>query len=79
MTIRIFEKDTRREIGVISETDLQSMIDHMEEESSKDKDYFVDPTTVDTLEELGASAELVSLLRHAIGDSDGMDICWEQA
>lgn len=79
MTIRILEKDTRREVGVISDTDLQKMIDHMEEESSKDQDYFVDLTTVDTLEKLGASAELVSLLRNAIGDSEGIDICWEQA
>ena len=78
MNIRICEKDTGREIGRISEEDLQAMLDHMEEESSKDKDYFVDPMAVDALERAGASTELVALLRNAIGDSEGVDIVWER-
>jgi hypothetical protein len=78
MNIRIREKDTGHEIGRISEADLKILLDHMEEESTKDVDYFVDPTAVDALERLGASAELVTLLRNAIAGSEGVDIVWER-
>lgn len=71
------EKDTGRLIGSISETDVQFLVDQLEEESSDDRDYYVDEATVDMLEEEGASTTLVSLLRSAVaGHSEGIDIAW---
>lgn len=78
MSIRILEKDTGYELTRISEEDLAVLVGHMEEESSTDQDYYVDPFSVDALERLGASAGFVETLRKAIGSSEGIDIVWER-
>ena len=64
-------------IGRISEGDLQFLMDQLEEESSEDRDYCVDEATIDMLEEEGAPAALVSLLRIAVENhAEGLDISW---
>ena len=78
MGIHISEKTTGRFIIEISEGDLDVLIGHMEEESSKDKDYFVEHTAIDALERLGASGEFVSALRAEVGTSEGIDIVWSR-
>lgn len=77
MNIRISNKTTGAVLGNIGKDDLQFLIDKLEEESSHDTDYFIDLATVDILEEAGGSAELIEMLRGAVGDSDGIDIAWE--
>ena len=79
LTVRITNKATGAVLGNISQEDLQLLVDKLEEESSKDTDYFINQATVDMLEEAGGSAALVTLLRLAVGTSDGVDIAWEQA
>ena len=78
MSIRISEKASGRTIGEVSEQDLEVLIGHMEEESSKDQDYFIESMAIDNLERLGASNEFVALLRGAVGSSDGIDIVWSR-
>jgi hypothetical protein len=71
------EKDTGRLLGSISDSDLQFLIDQFEEESSDDRDYYVDEDTLAMLEEEGAPAGLITLLRTAIaGQSEGLEIAW---
>ena len=41
-------------IGTITETQLQFLIDNMEEESLEDQDYAITPMTLAYFEELGA-------------------------
>lgn len=79
MHVRITDKSTGAVLGYITREDLQFLIDHLEEESSRDTDYFIDQATVDLLADAGGSATLVSLLRSAVGTSDGIDIVWESA
>jgi hypothetical protein len=71
-------KDGGDVIGTIDEDDLQMLIDQLVEEDEEDTDYYITPMTIDLLEESGASAELVSILREAVGDSEGVDIAWEE-
>ena len=78
MSIRLSEKDSGRTLGSISEADFQMLVDYMEEESSKDQDYYVEHTAVDALESLGASADFIALLRTAVGESDGIDVVWAE-
>ena len=78
MSIRISEKASGRTLGEVSEQDLEVLIGHMEEESPKDQDYFIESMAVDNLERLGASSEFVALLRGAVGSSDGIDIVWSR-
>jgi hypothetical protein len=75
---RLLLKDGGRFLGVISDADVKVLIDELEETELADDDYFVDGPTVEILEAAGASAALVSLLRSAIGDSEGVDIRWEK-
>ena len=77
MDVRIFNKDTGSFVGMISRADMQFLADQLEEESESDTDYFVDTNSIDALEELGGNQALISLLRRAVGTSDGVEIRWE--
>ena len=72
------DKETDDVIGRISDDDLQFLIEQLEEESEGDADYWIDENTVVFLEENGASADLVKLLRAAIDGIDGLDVAWTQ-
>jgi hypothetical protein len=76
--INLLLKDGGDVIGTIDEDDLQLLVDQLVEEDEEDTDYYITPMTIDLLEESGASAELVSILREAVGDSEGVDIAWEE-
>jgi hypothetical protein len=74
--ITLREKDSGKRLGSISEEELQSLVDALEEESRSDTDYWIDAPTVDMLEEEGASVHLVALLRSAVNGRDGVDVAW---
>ena len=78
-SIRILDNNSGAHLGDIKREDLQLMIDQFEEESSRDQDYFIDAATIDLLQEAGASERLLTLLREAVGTSEGIDIRWEEA
>ncbi|HEU4589313.1 MAG TPA: hypothetical protein VFS13_00280 [Steroidobacteraceae bacterium] len=75
---KIYNKNTGALLGVVSESDVQCLIDVLEEEDRKDVDYFIDLDTVDILESNGGSQALATMLRTAIGPSEGVDIRWEK-
>jgi hypothetical protein len=75
---RLYNKKTNALLGNVSDTDIDCLVDVLEEEDSKDVDYFIDLDTVDILEDNGASADLVKLLRAAIGAGEGVDVRWEK-
>jgi len=70
-------KDSGAFLGTIDEADLQVLVDQLEEERADDTDYYVCPSTIDLLEEAGGSAGLISLLRQAVGDSEGVEVSWK--
>ena len=74
---RLYNKQTNGFLGSIDDDDVQCLVDVLEEEDSKDVDYFIDDSTVDIIEENGGSATLVKLLRSAVGTSEGVEIRWE--
>ena len=74
--IRLVNKDTGQAIGSVSEDDLQVLVDQLEEEDSEDTDYYVSADTIDLLEENGASADLLRVLRQALGDAEGIEVSW---
>ncbi len=69
-------KDTNQLLAQIDDADLAHMVAVMEEESSTDRDYFIDLSTVSLLQTAGASENLTSVLRAAIGATDGIDVIW---
>jgi len=75
---RLYNKKTNALLGELSESDVDCLVDVLEEEDSKDVDYFIDLDTVDILEDNGASQQLVKMLRAAIGATEGVDVRWER-
>ena len=78
MEVRISDKASGSNIGTVSREEFQFLVDQLEEESSTDADYFIDSATIDMLEDNGGSATLVAMLRAAVGESEGIDITWQQ-
>jgi inactivated superfamily I helicase len=75
---KLYDKKNNALLGEVSKEDVQCLIDVLEEEDSEDVDYYVDLDTVDILEDNGASAALVQMLRAAIGATEGIDIRWSK-
>ncbi|HEX6532945.1 MAG TPA: hypothetical protein VF041_00025 [Gemmatimonadaceae bacterium] len=76
--IQLYDAERGTRLGTISEEQLQSLIDELEEESATDRDYYLTPATIDMLESDGADPELVRLLRDALAGREGMEIRWER-
>jgi hypothetical protein len=72
-------KESGAVLGEIDEADLQLLIDRLVEEDEEDVDYYVSPVTIEMLEHSGASSRLIDLLKQAVGDSEGVDIVWEES
>jgi hypothetical protein len=77
--IQLHEKETGVFVGTITEAQLQFLIDQLEEESADDTDYYIDQATLDLFEEVGAEADLLALLRQALGTREGIEIVWSRA
>jgi processive 1,2-diacylglycerol beta-glucosyltransferase len=76
--INLYEKDTNKPLGQISEAQLQYLIDHLEEEWSEDQDYAVTPLLLEYFEGLGADPTLISLLKDALGGREEIEIIWSK-
>ena len=76
--ITLRDKETGAEIGSISEEELRFLVDHLEEEFDEDRDYYINQTTSDIMEQNGADPDLIALLRRAIGDREGIEIEWSR-
>jgi hypothetical protein len=63
----------------LTDAQLQFLIDQLEEESADDTDYYIDQATLDLFEEVGAEADLLALLRQALGPREGIEIVWSRA
>jgi hypothetical protein len=76
--IDLYNTETNQLIGSITDSDLQVLVDCLEEESSTDQDYYITPATIDLLGDGRASDHLLGLLRHAVGSSDGVEVRWQR-
>jgi processive 1,2-diacylglycerol beta-glucosyltransferase len=76
--ITLTEKGSNQPVGQITEAQLQYLIDNLEEEWLEDQDYAITPLLLQNFEEKGADAELVSLLRNALGGREEIEIAWSK-
>jgi hypothetical protein len=76
--IDLYNTATNELIGSITETDLQVLIDALEEESSIDQDYYIDAPTIELLADGRPTDHLVDLLRRAVGSGEGVEIRWQR-
>ena len=77
--IQLHEKETGVFLGRITDAQLQFLIDQLEEESTDDTDYYIDHATLNLFEEVEVEADLLALLRQALGTREGIEIVWSRA
>jgi hypothetical protein len=76
--IRLYDKDTGKQVGEVADETFRFLVDLLEEESADDRDYFIDADTLDWMAEEGADPALVAVLRKALGGREEMEIRWER-
>jgi hypothetical protein len=77
-TIQLYDNDTQVQLGEITERQLQFLIEHLEEESVVDQDYYLTSDTLDMFAQAGADPALLVLLRQGLGERPGMEIRWSR-
>jgi hypothetical protein len=76
--ITLKDKETGKLIGEISEDQLQFLINELEEEDSKDADYYLNRATIEMLKERGMDGALTDLLYGTLGERDEIEIGWSR-
>jgi hypothetical protein len=76
--IDLYNDATDELIGTITEADLKVLTDALEEESTEDRDYYIDQATIDVIGDGRATDHLLKVLREALGSNPGIDIRWER-
>lgn len=76
--INLYDCESNRLLGTVSDADLKALVDALEEESSDDHDYYINAETIELLAPT-ASPQLIDLLRGALGSNEGVDVRWERA
>jgi hypothetical protein len=79
MAVTLTDSETGAAIGTITDDQLTQLAEHLEEESPEDQDYWIDGDTLDALEEEGVDAALVTLLRGALGEREGIEVRWAKS
>ena len=77
--VELRDAERGTQLGTITEQQLKFLIDALEEESMSDNDYYITADTIEMLKTDGADADLVGLLRRALGNREGLDIRWSRA
>jgi hypothetical protein len=78
VSVELFDAQSGRSIGSVTDEQFQALVDALEEESPTDRDYYIGVDTVDMLEQDGADPAVVSLLRTALGGREGTEIRWRR-
>ena len=76
--IQLFDNESGEPIGEITQKQLDFLSDQLEHEAQDDRDYYINRPTIDMLDEEHGEADLIALLREALGNRDEMEIRWEE-
>jgi hypothetical protein len=76
--IELRDKGTGQRLGSVTEEQLRFLIDHLEEESHDDRDYYLNTTTLDALADKSGDGELIIMLRRALGGRGEVEIEWSR-
>lgn len=74
---KLYDASNDQLLGHVSQADIDLLVAQMEEESSKDQDYYVDNDTFLRLTDAGASATLLDAIKMALDLGGEADIRWE--
>jgi hypothetical protein len=77
--INLYNAETGELVGTLTDAELRFLNDNLEEESAEDRDYYISAATVDYLQDNGSGANLLSLLRQAMGENQDVTIRWSRS
>ena len=77
--VTLYNQATEELLGEISEDELKFLIDQMEEESTKDKDYSITRMEIAYFSQNGATPHLINLLTQALGEQQEVIILWSRS
>lgn len=74
---RLVDLEHDQEIGIITENQVQFLIENLEEGGIEDQDYYIDEEKYDFLAENGCEEELLEMLAETLEGRDEIDIRYE--
>ncbi len=72
--VTLFDSETDQPVGQISEAQLRFLMNHLEEESTEDRDYYISQDEIEVLQEAGADPGLVKILSSALAGREGAEL-----
>jgi processive 1,2-diacylglycerol beta-glucosyltransferase len=76
--VEITDADSGVRLGSLTPEQFDSMAAHLELESSRDDDFYIDEPTIAMLEEQHANPAVLALLRGALAGRTEMNIRWRR-
>ena len=76
--IKLRNKQTGKDLGTLTDGQLQFLIDELEEENKNDQDYWLHRSQIEIFSEKGADPFLVKMLETALGEGDEVEVVWER-
>ncbi len=74
---RLIDLENDQRLGMITEDQVQLLIDNLEEEGVEDQDYYIDAETLGFLAENGCDEELLTILTEALEGRMSIGIRYE--
>ena len=74
---QLIDNEHGDEIGIITEDQVQFLIDNLEEEGLEDQDYYIDSDALSFLAENGCDEELLTMLTEALEGRINIDVRYE--
>lgn len=74
---KLFDVESGRLVATLNDEELAFLVDRLEEESSGDRDYYIDRDTIAVLAEDGAPRRVLDALEAALDGRDSGDVRWE--
>jgi hypothetical protein len=74
----LYDSGQGKQVGRLSEEQLQALVDYMQEEFEEDNEYYLTSDDCEIMAEQGFDAGLVKTLRDALAGRDEMDIRYER-
>jgi len=75
--IKLYDNENEKEIGLITEPQLEFLIEELADESLDEYTYNINLSVISYLEGSGAEPQLVTLLRGALGSRTSMELRYE--
>lgn len=75
--IKLFDNDSDAELGVISDEQVEALVEELAEESLDEYTYSINAAAIGALEAHGGDPALISLLRRALGTRTSMELRYE--